>query len=225
MAPVTPSRSIDDARRTLAAGSAGSPAILHQARMALIAGHRAAGDVDVAVALGERLLAGPLSPLDRGRALGGQAMSLIAADATDEAIAALTEAIPIFEQVDTPWFAAITEIALAGVDPTRRRELHASARARAGATPTIRRGAACWTETMHPSSQPTTRVPSARRARPRARRPRVHHAASRGRARHPAEHGRVTRAPLDAPHGRGDALAARVHAPSHRRRRRAAHEP
>ena len=66
MAPVTPGRSIDDARRALAGGGAGSPAILHQARMALIAGHRAAGDVDVAVALGERLLAGPLSPLDRG---------------------------------------------------------------------------------------------------------------------------------------------------------------
>jgi 3-isopropylmalate dehydratase small subunit len=41
-------------------------------------------------------------------------MSLIAADATEGAIAALTEAIPIFEQVDTPWFAAITEIALMG---------------------------------------------------------------------------------------------------------------
>ncbi len=162
MAPVTPGRSIDDARRALAAGGAGSPAILHQARMALIAGHRAAGDVDVAVALGERLLAGPLSPLDRGRALGAQGMSLIAADATDGAIAVLTEAIPIFEQVDAPWFAAITEIALSGVDPTCRRELHASARARAGCYADD----PAWRRVLNgdnaPELAPTTRVPSAR---------------------------------------------------------------
>ena len=89
-------------------------------------------------------------------------MSLIAADATGGAIAALTEAIPIFEQVDAPWFAAITEIALAGVDPTRRRELHASARARAG-------GYAddpAWRRVLNgdnaPELAPTTRVPSAR---------------------------------------------------------------
>jgi len=162
MALVTPARSIEDARHAIVAGGSGSRAILHQARMALIAGHRAAGDVDIAIALGERVLADDLSPLNRGRALGGQAMSLIAADRREDALVVLAQAIPIFEELGTEWFTAVTEMALARIDPSRYDELHRRSLARAGRFADD----PAWRRVLDgknaPELAPTSRVPSAR---------------------------------------------------------------
>jgi DNA-binding NarL/FixJ family response regulator len=162
MVLVTPTRSIEDARHAIVAGRTESRAILHQARLALIAGHRAAGDVDVAIALGERVLDDDLSPLNRGRALGGHAMSLIAADRRAEALAVLAEAIPIFEELGTEWFTAVTEMALARVDPSRYDELHRRSLARAGRFADD----PAWRRVLDgknaPELAPTSRVPSAR---------------------------------------------------------------
>ncbi|HEY3724772.1 MAG TPA: helix-turn-helix transcriptional regulator [Acidimicrobiia bacterium] len=162
MALVTPARSIEDARHAIVAGSTGSRAILHQARMALIAGHRAAGDVAIAIGLGERVLADDLSPLNRGRALGGHAMSLIAADRREDAVLVLARAIPIFEELGTEWFTAVTEMALARVDPSRYDELYRRSLARAGRFADD----PAWRRVLDgknaPELAPTSGVPSAR---------------------------------------------------------------
>jgi DNA-binding NarL/FixJ family response regulator len=126
-----PARAIDDARRVLGAAHL-SPAILHQARFALIAGHRAAGDLPVAIALGERLLAGELTPMERARALAGHAVTLLAAEQRAPALAALDESARLFDEVGAEFFAASTESTLAHLDPSRRDQLLARATERAG---------------------------------------------------------------------------------------------
>jgi DNA-binding NarL/FixJ family response regulator len=126
-----PARAIDDSRRVLGASHL-SPVILHQARFALIAGHRAAGDLPVAIALGERLLAGDLTPMERARALAGHAVTLLAAEQREPALEALDESARLFGDVGAEFFAASTESTLAHLDPNRRDELLARATTRAG---------------------------------------------------------------------------------------------
>jgi DNA-binding CsgD family transcriptional regulator len=126
-----PARAIDDARRVLGASHL-SPVILHQARYALIAGHRAAGDFPVAIALGERLLACDLSVMERGRALAAHAVTLLAAEQRDPALEALDESARRFHESGAEFFAASVESTLARLDPSRRDELLARAGRRAG---------------------------------------------------------------------------------------------
>ncbi len=126
-----PARAIDDARRVLGISHL-SPVILHQARFALIAGHRAAGDLPVAIALGERLLAGGLTSMERARALAGHAVTLLAAEQREPALEALDESARLFDAEGAEFFAASAESTLARLDPLRRDELLTRATARAG---------------------------------------------------------------------------------------------
>jgi DNA-binding NarL/FixJ family response regulator len=126
-----PARAIDDARRVLGASHL-SPVILHQARFALIAGHRAAGDLPVAIGLGERLLARELTSMERARALAGHAVTLLAAEQREPALEALDESARLFAAEGAEFFAASAESTLAHLDPARRDELLARATDRAG---------------------------------------------------------------------------------------------
>jgi DNA-binding NarL/FixJ family response regulator len=131
-ANLQPCRAIDDSRRVLGCSRAVSPAILHQARFSLIGGHRAAGDLAVALGLGERLLQAELTRLERARALAGHGVTLLAAEQREPALAALDESARLFGQEGAEFFAASTESTLARLVPERRTELYERAAARAG---------------------------------------------------------------------------------------------
>jgi DNA-binding NarL/FixJ family response regulator len=127
-----PARAIDDCRRVLGCSGELSPSVLHQARFALIGGHRASGDLAIALALAERLLQAELTPLERARALAGHAVTLLAAEQPAPALLALDESARLFAQECAEFFAASTESTLARLVPERRTELYERAAARAG---------------------------------------------------------------------------------------------
>ncbi len=128
----SPRRAIEDARCALDYFSwAGEEWWVHWARTALIAGHRSSGALATSAELARRLLAAPLTPLERGRALLACGETLLAA-ADPAAVSVLEEAVDLLDGAGAHYWAARAELLLAVVEPSRSAALTTSIRARAG---------------------------------------------------------------------------------------------
>lgn len=127
-----PVRAIEDARCALDYFSwAGEEWWVHWARTALISAHRSSGALATAAELAQRLLAAPLTPLERGRALLSYGETLLALE-DPLSVSVLEEAVHRLDNAGANYWAARAELLLAVVEPNRTAELTTSIGARAG---------------------------------------------------------------------------------------------
>ena len=157
-----PRRAVEDARRALDYFSwAGEEWWVHWARTGLIGAHRSAGALATAAELARRLLAAPLTPLERGRALLAYGETLLALE-DPAAVGLLEDAVECLDAAGAHYWAACAELLLAVVESDRSVELTTSIRTRAGAG----LDDPAWLAVLDPATALVTHPPAARSTPP-----------------------------------------------------------